>query len=191
MQKKKIWGKFNFVKKKRCYFRPFFCFLSPAFGHGRLGHPQSLEYYVFCFLPTSGKLTRLKICIPQYFDITMQTKTKNLRTKNRFSGVFSSFYGQRSVTAAWATPSPGVLILQNSQIIGVKRRGGQKPSLLAACILEGLKYYTPLPFSIIDNLAIHLVYRLATGSKPCVFVCDRCTDRNYYEKNTRLQPRFN
>ena len=27
------------------FFQPFFCFLQPAFGHGRLGHPQSLEYY--------------------------------------------------------------------------------------------------------------------------------------------------
>ena len=29
-----------------------------------------------------------------------------LEEKNLFSGVFSSFYGQRSVTAAWATCSP-------------------------------------------------------------------------------------
>ena len=29
-----------------------------------------------------------------------------LPKKNRFSGIFSTFYGQRSVTAAWATPSP-------------------------------------------------------------------------------------
>ena len=26
------------------FFRRFFCFLRPAFGHSRLGHPQSLEY---------------------------------------------------------------------------------------------------------------------------------------------------
>ena len=32
-------------KQKKVFFRPFFCFLSPAFGHGRLGHPQSLEYF--------------------------------------------------------------------------------------------------------------------------------------------------
>ena len=27
-------------------FRTFFCFLRPAFGHGCLGHPQSLEYFL-------------------------------------------------------------------------------------------------------------------------------------------------
>ena len=30
-------------------FWTFFCFLRPAFGHGRLGHPQSLEYLVELF----------------------------------------------------------------------------------------------------------------------------------------------
>ena len=34
-------------------FRTFFCILQPAFGHGRLGHPQSLEY--FFNLPCWGK----------------------------------------------------------------------------------------------------------------------------------------
>ena len=29
-----------------------------------------------------------------------------LRKKGDFSDVFSAFYGQRSVMAAWATPSP-------------------------------------------------------------------------------------
>ena len=33
-------------------FRTFFCFLRLAFGHGRLGHPQSLEYF-FCCLKMS------------------------------------------------------------------------------------------------------------------------------------------
>ena len=32
-----------------------------------------------------------------------------LRKKGDFSDVFSAFYGQRSVTDAWATRSPGVL----------------------------------------------------------------------------------
>ena len=46
MQKKFLGGgKFYFLKKKRSFFGRFFCFLQPAFGHGRLGHPQSLEYY--------------------------------------------------------------------------------------------------------------------------------------------------
>ena len=38
-------GKFYFFKKKRWFFGRFFCYLRPAFGHGRLGHPQSLEYF--------------------------------------------------------------------------------------------------------------------------------------------------
>ena len=43
--KKIFWGgNFYFLKKKSWFFCSFFCFLRPAFGHGRLGHPQSLEY---------------------------------------------------------------------------------------------------------------------------------------------------
>ena len=35
--------------------------------------------------------------------------------KKFFSGVFSSFYGQHSVTAAWATPSPrNILVAQSN-----------------------------------------------------------------------------
>ena len=47
MQQKKLGGgKFYFfTKKNKQIFRPFSCFLRPAFGHGRLGHPQSLEYF--------------------------------------------------------------------------------------------------------------------------------------------------
>ena len=52
-------------------------------------------FYTFCFSPTSGNLPCVKICFPQYFGIT-----------RRFFGRFSAFYGQRSVTAAWATRSP-------------------------------------------------------------------------------------
>ena len=32
-------------EEKKLIFFAFFEFLRPAFGHGRLGHPQSLEYY--------------------------------------------------------------------------------------------------------------------------------------------------
>ena len=32
-------------KEKKTDFQAFFHFLRPAFGHGRLGQPQSLEYY--------------------------------------------------------------------------------------------------------------------------------------------------
>ena len=35
---------FIFFKEKKVIFGRFFCFLRPAFGHCRLGHPQSLEY---------------------------------------------------------------------------------------------------------------------------------------------------
>ena len=35
---------FYFLKKKRWFFGRLFSFLRPAFGHGRLCHPQSLEY---------------------------------------------------------------------------------------------------------------------------------------------------
>ena len=50
MQKKIFFlGKFYFFKKKRWFFGRYFCFLRPAFGHGRLGHPQSLEYYINSF----------------------------------------------------------------------------------------------------------------------------------------------
>ena len=45
---------FYFFKKKRWFFGRFFCFLRPAFGHGRLGHPQSLEdFNYFLFLKLS------------------------------------------------------------------------------------------------------------------------------------------
>ena len=53
----------------------FSTFLRPAFGHGRLGHPQLLEYsptfsssppYFSCL----GKLPRLKFCFSTYFGIT-------------------------------------------------------------------------------------------------------------------------
>ena len=41
-------GSFNFFKEKKTDFRAFFFyFLRPAFSHGRLGHPQSLEYFFF------------------------------------------------------------------------------------------------------------------------------------------------
>ena len=35
-----------FLQKKKLIFERFFDFSRPAFGHGRLGHPQSLEYCV-------------------------------------------------------------------------------------------------------------------------------------------------
>ena len=41
-----------------------------------------------------------------------------LTKKGRFSGVISSFYGQRSVTAVWATPSPcSILSLCLSELV--------------------------------------------------------------------------
>ena len=43
-----------FFKEKKLIFRLFFCFLRPAFGHGRLGHPQSLFSPFFAFDPFRG-----------------------------------------------------------------------------------------------------------------------------------------
>ena len=46
MQKKIFFlGNFYFFTKKSRFFCGFLDFLRPAFGHGRLGHPQSLEYF--------------------------------------------------------------------------------------------------------------------------------------------------
>ena len=60
---------FHFGETPKADFLAFFNFLRPAFGHGCLGHQQSLEYlYNFYFL----------------------------RKKELYSGVFSDFYGQRS-----------------------------------------------------------------------------------------------
>ena len=53
------------------------------------------------------------LCFSQYFGKTRRYMQKKkivnfifLRKKGDFSDVFSAFYGQRSVTAAWATCSP-------------------------------------------------------------------------------------
>ena len=72
-------------------------------------------FSVFCFWPTSGNLPCVKICVPQYFGITrryMQNKIfflgnfYFLREKKLIFACYFTFYGQRSVTAAWATRSP-------------------------------------------------------------------------------------
>ena len=56
MQKKIFFiGNFYFFSEKKMIFERFFDFLRPAFGHGRLGHPQSLEYFG-CFWSVSDKL---------------------------------------------------------------------------------------------------------------------------------------
>ena len=34
-----------FLTRKKLIFGRFFCFLKPTFGHGRLGHPKSMEYF--------------------------------------------------------------------------------------------------------------------------------------------------
>ena len=75
--------------------------------------PQSLEYSlflflfisVFCFWPTSGNLPCVKICFPQYFGITRRYMQKPKKKLGNFY-FFTTFYGQRSVTADWATRSP-------------------------------------------------------------------------------------
>ena len=74
-------------------------------GHCYYQLSLSLSFFpfssVFYFWPTSGKLPRLKICFPQYFGINRRYMQNWF-----FFCVFSSFRAQRSVTAAWATPSP-------------------------------------------------------------------------------------
>ena len=83
--------------------------------------------YAFCFSHTSGNLPCVKICFPQYFGITRRYIQKKIffwgkfyffkRKKNRFFGrFFSAFYGQRSVTAAWATRSPWSILKQIYQL---------------------------------------------------------------------------
>ena len=42
--------------------------------------------------------------------------------KNRFSGIFSSFYGQHSVTAAWTTPSPWSISFPNTKIKLIQKK---------------------------------------------------------------------
>ena len=53
---KKLGVIFFFLRKKVDFFFFLLDFLRPAFGHGRLGHPQSLEYCYFIFLhiPSPG-----------------------------------------------------------------------------------------------------------------------------------------
>ena len=52
-----------FLRKKKQIFRPIFCFLRPAFGHGRLGHPQSLEYHLlFCVIMYCLVLSWIIMC---------------------------------------------------------------------------------------------------------------------------------
>ena len=46
---KKDFRLFLVFYEKKADFRAFFCFLWPVFGHGRLGHPQSLEYLKLLF----------------------------------------------------------------------------------------------------------------------------------------------
>ena len=85
MQKNICFRNFYFLRKK-LIFGPFFSFLRPVFDHGRLGHPQSPEFFsffffslsVFCFWPTSGKLPCVKICFPQYFAITRRYMQKKI-----------------------------------------------------------------------------------------------------------------
>ena len=44
---------------KKLIFDRFFAFLRPAFGHGCLGHPQSLEYYDTCWFAKIRKFQKI------------------------------------------------------------------------------------------------------------------------------------
>ena len=78
-------------------------------------------FSAFYFSPTSGNLPCVKICFPQYFDITRRyMQKKNIffqviflppRKKGHFRKIFRD--GQRSVTAAWATRSPWSIVIAN------------------------------------------------------------------------------
>ena len=60
-EKKKNLGNFYFFTKKKLIFKQFFNFLRPAFGHGRLGYPQSLEYR----LTSCSLVVRALVCQPR------------------------------------------------------------------------------------------------------------------------------
>ena len=81
-------GNFFFTKKKKIFER-FFDFLRPAFGHGRLGHPQSLEY-------SSSFLLGLYLCcmesVWKYFS---GVRTKNIILQcsiQHWSGCFDTLF---------------------------------------------------------------------------------------------------
>ena len=80
MQQQKNWGvNFIFLRKKADFFGRFFCFLRPAFGHGRLGHPQSLEYFFIFFFhsqpgPTLVPGVFIFICVKVRFLVTKTSK---------------------------------------------------------------------------------------------------------------------
>ena len=59
-----------------------------------------LSFYAHCFSATSGIIRKLKFYLPSYFGITR----RNINNKKSFLGIFSAFYGQRSVAEAWTNP---------------------------------------------------------------------------------------
>ena len=60
-----------------------------------------------CGLPTGLVwLSERKQSPSKLFQGDTLSPNKVKQKKNRFSGIFYTFYGQRSVTAAWATRSP-------------------------------------------------------------------------------------
>ena len=67
MQKKYCWG--------------FFCFLRAAFGYGRLGHPQSLEYSspFFAFEPLQGNS-----CVRNNFCPNILAQLEDICKKKKF-----------------------------------------------------------------------------------------------------------
>ena len=70
MPKKNIFlGEILFFMKKRWFFGRFFCFLRPEFGHGRLGHPQSLEYLRLFSILKFLKLSSILIFLGAFFNL--------------------------------------------------------------------------------------------------------------------------
>ena len=77
MQKKYFFlGNFYFLRKKTV-FRAIFDFLRPAFGHGRVGHPQSLEYFLALLIKAGLSMAVVtKLFANQYYLEELSNKKK-------------------------------------------------------------------------------------------------------------------
>ena len=113
MQKKYFWGvNFIFLRKKGDFSDDFSAFYGQRSVTAAWATRSPWSIFLRLLLLTHFGETPVKICFPQYFGITRRYIKKKLgkfiffTKKHRFTGVFSFFYGQRFVTAAWATPSP-------------------------------------------------------------------------------------
>ena len=80
-------------------------FLLPIFALSIF--PLSFFLLRLLLLTHFRETTKAEILFPSYLEITWRKNYNFFLNKNkRFLGVFSTFYGQHSVTAAWANPIP-------------------------------------------------------------------------------------